>query len=216
MTNRKGINVAAAATIAAAWLGWWLLAQPRPPKFDRRPHEALGAALAAEAVQRLEPGARIVVFARDPDAFEVPGCAAQLEAFLRAVKKSGHDVAGVRGVKLDPLRLAAVPPGDFFDQMRLGRDNDVIVSFLGPPVLDAQQVAKLGARRPQVLAVCSGSVPAQVNLQRLFAQRLLTLAVISRTDVSPGLAAAPAQAAFERMFKIFTAANADELPAGHP
>jgi hypothetical protein len=208
------INVVAAATTLAAW--WWLYLHfhPGPPRHDLSPHEAVGEALAAEAVRRLEPGARLIVLARDPQPFLVPASAAQAEGFAQAVKKSGKTVAVTHAYKLDPLRPVGVPPGDFFDLIRQGRDNDVIVSFLGPPVLTGEQLARLGSKRPSVLAVCAGAIPAQVDLKRLFDQKLLSAVVISRMGTLARAGAGSKQAAFEHQFKLITSANLSDLPGG--
>jgi hypothetical protein len=174
---------------------------------------ALGETLAAEAIRLAEPGARIIVLAREPAPFDVPACAAQLEGFLSALKKSGQSVATLQRIQLDPLRLPAVPPGDFFEVIRRGRDNDVIVSFLGPPLLEPGQLAKLGAKRPRILAVCSGPLPARVDLRGLFAQKLLSAAVISRADAPAHGTTSSRQRAFEQCFQLITPDNLAELPA---
>ena len=210
MKNRNSISAVAAAITVAAWYGLYLFLHPHLPALDRRPHEAAGEVLAAEAVRFLGPGARLIVFARDPAPFPVPACAAQLDGFLRALKKSGKSVAATRRFKLDPLRVAAVPPGEFLDQMRFGKDDDVIVSFLGPPALDGPQLAKLGNKRSPVLAVCSGALPTHVDLKRLFDQKLLVAAIISRSDM-PAAAGGP-RSAFDRMFQLITPANLQDLP----
>jgi len=119
------------------WL--YLFFHPRPHGIDRRPHEAVGEVLASEAVSRMEPGARIIVLARDSEPFQVPAAQAQLDGLLRALKKSGKSVSAIRAFKVDPLRVVGVPPGDFFELLRQSRDNDVFVSFLGPPVLGTDQ-----------------------------------------------------------------------------
>ena len=121
MTNSKAINVLAAVTIVAAWYGLYLFLHPHPPKIDLLPHKALGEVLAAEALKLLDPGARLIVIARDPAPFQVPAGAAQLDSCLRTIKKSGKSVTAIRRIKLDPLRLAGVPPGDFYDLIRQGR-----------------------------------------------------------------------------------------------
>jgi hypothetical protein len=212
MTDSRAINAIAAVITVAAWAGLYLVLHPRPPGVDYRPHAAVGEVLAAEAVELAEPGARLIVIARDPTPYRVPASDAQLNGFLNALKKSGRSVDGIRKVKLDPLRLVAVPPGDFFDQIRLGRNNDVIVSFLGPPVLDNQQLAKLATKRPKILAVCSGAMPGQVDLRRLFHQQLLTAAVISRADAPTQAASGGRRSVFDRMFRLVTATNLNELP----
>lgn len=198
--------------MVVAWAGLYLLRHPGTPRIDRRPHEALGETLAGEAVKLLAPGARLIVIARDSTPYRVPACEAQLDGLLRAVRKAGKSVTELRKIRLDPLRLVAVPPGDFFDLLRLGRPDDVIVSLLGPPVLAPDQVAALGGRRPVVLAVCSGAAPAQIDLPGLFEQGLLTAAVISRPEAPARAQAASGRARFEQMFRWVTRLEVDTLP----
>lgn len=106
MKNRKTINIVAAATTMAAWYGLFLFFHPCPPPMDCRPHEATGEVLAGEAVKLLEPGARLIVIARDPGPFQVPASIAQLNAFFARPEKVGN--AG-RGKPDLPGRPA--PPG---------------------------------------------------------------------------------------------------------
>jgi hypothetical protein len=211
MKNRNAINVLASTAIVATW-GWlYVFLHPRPPAIDRRPHEAMGEVLAAEAAKVLEPGARLLVIARDPEPFHVPASAAQMDGFMRALKNAGKSVSTIHKYQQDPLRLVNVPPGDFFELLRRGQPNDVIVSFLGPPVLDHAQLAKLGDKRPRILAVCAGAMPAQVDLKKIFDQKLLFAAVVSRQDAPRRASAGSKQSAFEQMFKVITAANLSEL-----
>ena len=212
MKENRTINAVAVAIAAVAWYGLHLSFHPHPPNIDPRPHEGVGEVLAAEAMRVREPGGRIIVIARASEPFQVPASAAQVDAFLRAVKKLGGTVAVTQKIKADPLRIASVPPGDFFELMRNGRDNDVIVSFLGPPVLSQDQLAKLGKKRPFVLAVCSGAMPAQVDLKGLFEQKLLSAAVVSRNSTLTRLATGDRQKAFDQMFRLITASNVSELP----
>lgn len=212
MATRKTVNVLAVATMVAAWCCLFLLLHPRPPRIDRRPHEALGEVLAAEAERLLEPGARLIVLARDPELFQVPAATAQLEGFQRALQKAGARITTLRGFKVDPLRVTGVPPADFFELLQKCREDDVMVSFLGPPVLGEDRLAKLGAKRARVLAVCSGAMPAQVDLKKLFQQKLLTAAIVSRPDAPARAAPGGKQSAFEQMFKLITPANVAELP----
>lgn len=210
MANKKPINWIAGATVVAA-LGWlYLFFQRQPPPIDRALHERVGQVLAAEATKLLDPGARLIVIARDQGQFQVPAAAAQLDGFLGAIRKSGKAVPTMRLLKVDPLRVVSVPPGEFFDLMRQGRSNDVIVSFLGPPLLSDEHLSKLRGKRLHVLALCSGAMPMQVNLKEIFDRRLLSAAVVSRPD-APAQATDP-ERAFEQMFKVITPANISELP----
>ncbi|MCZ7634929.1 MAG: hypothetical protein M5U12_01990 [Verrucomicrobia bacterium] len=135
-----------------------------------------------------------------------------MEAFLRAVRKAGRRVDALRTIRLDPLRLAAVPPGDFFDLLRLGGADDVIVSFLGPPVLEPAQQDALPPKPPQVLAVCSPNAPAQVNLRELFERGLLRAVVLSRPDAPAQAAPGSRESGFAQRFQWVTTANLQDLP----
>jgi hypothetical protein len=193
------------------WL--YLFFHPFPPKIDRRLHEAVGEVLAEEAANLLEPGARLIVLARDPHPFKVPAAQAQVDGFMRALKKSGRSILSLRSFKVDPLRVVSVPRGDFFDLLRQGRENDVLVSFLGPPLLSPDQLAKLGQKRARVLAVCSGAMPMQVDLKKLFHEKLLAVAIVHRQEAPAKAPPGPSRVAFEQMFMVITASNLSELPA---
>jgi hypothetical protein len=217
MANKKVINCLAGLLIVGALLWLYLFFNPRPPSIDRRLHGKVGEVLATEAIKLLEPGARLTVIARAKEPFHVPAAAAQLDAFLRTIKKSGKSVTTTNLLKMDPLRVVSVPAGDFFEMIRQARSNDVIVSLLGPPLLNEQQLAKLTGNRPRILALCSGAMPVQVDLRRIFERQLLVTAVISRTNAPAQPArAATAQEAFDQMFKVITPANVSDLPAMNP
>ena len=135
MKNSKTINWAAGAVIVAmaAWL--YLVLFPTPPAIDARPHQGLGEVMAGEAVKLAEGGARIIVITRDMGSFRLPAAEVQLAGCLAALKSAGKTPAATRTIKADPLRVVGVPPGEFFEILRQGKENDVIVSFLGPPRL---------------------------------------------------------------------------------
>src|SRR6185503_13795869 len=195
MTKKRAINYVAGAVIVAALVWLYLFFNPRPPAFDRALHNRVGEVLAAETVKLIEPGARLIVIARAKEPFQVPAAEAQLDTSLRAIKKSDKSVSTTRYFKVDPLRVVSVPPGDFFELMRQAGSNDVIVSFLGPPLLIDDELAKLAGKRPRILALCSGAMPQQVDLRKMFERQLLVAAVISRPN-------APAQGAFDQMFQV--------------
>jgi len=212
MANKRVINWLAVAVIMAAVVWLYLFFNPRPPAIDGPLHKRLGEVLAAEAVKLFEPGARLIVIARAKEPFEVPAAAAQLDAFLRAIEESGKKTSTTRLLKVDPLRITSVPPGDFFELMRQAGSNDVIVSFLGPPLLGDEQLSRLAGKRPRILALCSGAMPLQVDLRKMFERQLLLTAVISRTNAPAQSTAGSAEAAFDQMFQVITPSNVSELP----
>ncbi len=213
MVNRKSVNWMAGAVILAATAWLYLFLFPSPPSIDARPHRGLGEAMAAEALKLMEGDARLMVITRDHDSFILPATEVQLDSFRKAVGAAGRKIHTTRAMKVDPLRVVSVPPGDFYEMLRQGKDNDVIVSFLGPPALSADQLAKLGTKRCRVVALCPGATPARTDLRDAFQQKLLHAAIISRPDAPARAGAGDSRAAFEQMFKVITPSNLDDLAA---
>ena len=213
MKSSKAINWVAGAVIIAmtAWL--YLFLFPTPPVIDARPHQGLGEVMAGEAVKLADGGARIIVITRDMGSFKLPAAEVQLASCLSFLKVAGKTPAAIRTIKVDPLRVVGVPPGEFFEILRQGKENDVIVSFLGPPMLDAGQIARLGPKRPRIVALCAGAMPARMDLKRAFEQQLLHTAIVSRPDAPAHAAVGTTRSAFEQMFKVITPGNVAELSA---
>ena len=100
---------------------------------------------------------------------------------------------------------------------RLNLDRVLTVAMNRPGAftraeLSDEQVGKLGAKRPRILALCAGAMPVQVDLRRIFERQLLVAAVISRTNAPAQATAGSAQEAFDQMFKVITPPNVSELP----
>jgi len=184
-----------------------------PPKIDARPHLGIGQALAEEAAQLAGVGGRIIIVAPDVKVFRYPGAEVQLKAFRDALRQANLTVFATNWIRRDPLRVAAVEPGDFANLLRKYGEADVIVSLLGPPNLTAEQKAKLPPKRARVVALCSGDLPKQVPLQPLFDENLIQTAIISRS-LPP--ASTPAtddpQKWFEHFYRVVTAKNLNDLP----
>ena len=184
-----------------------------PPRPDPKPHEALGKVLAEHTAKLLGGGGRLVVIARDSVTFDIPAASIQLESFKKTLRQAGLTPTAISILKFDPLRPVAVPPGDFFEIIRKAAPADVIVSFLGPPTLTDEQQARLGENRPRIVAVCSGGIPHQVDLKKIFGDKLLQAAIISRKDSPRGPPKeGTTQAWFDHRYQIITAANFRDLP----
>ena len=218
MGKKKIVGTAAAAVILAALGSLYLSLIGLPPRVEVRPHEALGEAMARETRKQLGSGGRILLIRRDTSIYPNPAADAQIRAFHRELRKAGASVATTTVIKKDPLGLLSVPPGDFVKIMEKASESDVIASFMGPPTLTADQLAKLGAKRPKVVAVCSGDMPRQVELKLRFEQKLVETAILNRRDVPPGLPASDSpQAWFDHFFVVVSPANlAELLPPARP
>jgi len=210
-TDQAKTTVAIVIIAGAVAFLFFSLREPRP-SVDPRADRALGEVVAAEAVKSLGSGGRLTVITRDPALFENPASAFQIEAFYRALKKSNVALAATNMVQQDPLRLVRVPPGAYVDIMKKLGDNDVIVSFLGPPILNDEQKASMGEKRPHIVAVCSGWLPREVDVKELFAQKLLHVAIVSRLQAAPTppVSNNPREW-FDHYYEVITPANLSEL-----
>lgn len=213
MGKGKAIPVAASLVIVVTGAFLFFYLRGPQPEFNLKPHEALGRAVAEEAVRLLGNNGRVIVIARDPGTFGIPAAEAQLENCCTALSKAGRGIAATNLLQLDPLRIASVPPEGFADRIRRGGESDVIVSFLGPPVLSDAQIQQLGDKRVSVVAVCLGDMPRRIDLKRLFNQRLLHAAIVHRPTPLPNPQPdAPWRSWFDAHFQIITPANLGDMP----
>jgi hypothetical protein len=86
----------------------------------------------------------------------------------------------VQLLQVDPLRPLELPSGDFVELLRRGVAGDVIVSFMGPPLLSDEQRAAVAGSKAKVIAFCPGGFSDFVDLKKLAEQGLLHVAIISR------------------------------------
>jgi hypothetical protein len=184
------------------------------PRFDLAVHEGIGKTMAAEAGSLLGEGGRIVLIARDTSSLPNPPAAAEVKALASALKQMGHPISATNLFKVDPLRLLKPPAGDLAEVMRKMNEKDVLISLLGPPDLNQTQTARVGDRRPKIVALCSGTMPRQINLKRLFEDQFLHVAIVSRTEMAAvNITDAPSAAAFDKLYALVKPANVSELAA---
>jgi hypothetical protein len=213
MRDTKATRAIAALALVGGLGSLFLSFYPIPPRPNRPLHEALGQALAEEALRLQGKGGRLVVIIRETSEFESPATALQWTAFQRALRQAGQTVAQTKRIKIDPLRVVSVPAGDFFDLIRKSSEKDVIVSFMGPPALNEAQVAQLAGKRARIVALCTGGTPAQVDLRPLFAGDLLHAAVVSRRTVAvTGSEPTTTRGWFDRFYRVITPDNLSDLP----
>ena len=93
MAKTKLSNSLTTATILVAAIWLYFFFSPRVPSIDPRPHQAAGERPAEEARKLLEPGARLIVLARESKPSRLEANEVQMAAFLGALKKSGRAAA---------------------------------------------------------------------------------------------------------------------------
>ncbi|HUR46361.1 MAG TPA: hypothetical protein VMZ27_10845 [Candidatus Saccharimonadales bacterium] len=184
------------------------------PRFDLAIHEAIGNAMATEAAALAGEGGRIILVTRNLASNPNPPAAAEVKALAATLQKLGRKVASTNSFRVDPLRLFKVPPGDIVEVLRKMEEKDVLISFLGPPDLDEKQLARAGEKHPKIVALCSGTMPRQINLKKLFEQQLVHVAIVSRSETGTANPAEGAGASsFDTLYSIIKPANVSELTA---
>ena len=169
------------------------------PSINSSLHRAVGAEIARQTLSQLKPGGQIMVITRDPAMFPNPATDLLLEGFQRELRQAHTSISTLQQLQVDPLRLIAVPSGDFQRWIHHATDKDVIVSFVGPPVLTTAQLKELGKIEPAIVAFCPGNWPDQMDFRRLFEQGLLSTAIVSQHDPSNSHGS---QALFDQNFQI--------------
>jgi len=206
MRENKTVTLAAAVATAGIWVAVYFSMRGPGPPLDGRPHEALGWMMARQAIGLLK-GGQITVIARDTSAFQNPASDIQLAAFKKALRKSGLTIGSLHLLEVDPLRPVEVPPGDFQLLIRQSPPGSVIVSFMGPPGLSSSS-----SFSSSIVALCSGNVPERVDLQALFQQGLLQVAILDRrgAGLSKG-SRVDLKACFDERFVTVTAQDTASL-----
>jgi hypothetical protein len=212
----KVIGTVATLATLAAWAAVFLsLHGGLGPRIDSKPHEATGWVMAQEALARLQPDGQITVITRDTSTFKNPATDIQMASFRKALGQAHAAIRSVHALQVDPLRPVEVPAGDFYGILKNTPKGSVIVSFMGPPLLTPSQCTQLGETKPAVVAFCTGSLPALVDLKSLFEQGVLQAVVVDRpAGRVPGPRRADLRACFDQSYLVITAANLADLPAG--
>jgi hypothetical protein len=173
---------------------------------DRKLHSAIGRVLAKEALSALRPGGQITVITRDTEAFPQPALDILLESFQDEVRRAAGISVGTQTIQLDPLRPVEVPPGDFYELIRRSTAERIIVSFVGPPVLTQEQRVALGRVKPKIIAFCSGNLAETLDLNALFSEGLLHVAVINRPPApARGGARLNSSSTFDQLYRVVRA-----------
>lgn len=183
------------------------------PRLDPRPHQAAGRVLAEQALSLLKPGGTLMVITRDTAAFENPAADALLASVRQRLGKAGVKIDSIQALKVDPLRPLAVPAGDFFQWIKSQAKGNVILSLMGPPILNEAQLAQLGEVKPAIIAFCPGPLRDQADLRSLFSRGLLQAAVVSKRKAALAAGGLSEQQAFDRQFVAVTPGNLAALTA---
>jgi hypothetical protein len=209
MRDNKVIQVAALAAMVCAAVTAVIIVRGFAPATAREPHRSAGRELARQALSLLRPGGRITVITRDTALFPNPATDILMDSFQRELHAGHAAISSVEKLQVDPLRLIAVPSGDFQNCIHQSAAGDVIVSFMGPLLLTPAQWQQLGEIKPAIVAFCPGNGPEPIDFRPLFAQGELRAAVVSRRDASYPPPTRNSPAPFDQDFVVVTATNVE-------
>jgi hypothetical protein len=140
MRDSKAIQIAAALVTVGAVAAMMMIERGGfAAGVNAAPHRAAGAELARQTLSLMKPGGQIVVITRDTTTFQNPASDFLLEGFQRELRRAHAGIGDIQRLQVDPLRLIEVPSGDFQNWIHHAAAGDVIVSFMGPPLLTSEQ-----------------------------------------------------------------------------
>ncbi len=211
--TKQATYFATSIVTAVSLFAIWLSLRGLPLHFSSEPHRTIGRIMAQKAASLLGSGGEIIVFARDTLTFPQPAADSQLASFTRELKNSNLHIASLKRLQLDPLRQMELPSGDLFELMKRANPASVIVSFMGPPFLTREQLARLGPIHCKMVAFCPGEIYNQADLRGLFQTGLLHGAIIGRPQSkSIPVREQGTAATFENLYLDITEANLVDLP----
>ena len=217
MRDSRTIQVLAGVVTLSALVVAYLSSQGGlPPSTNPKPHEAAGAILARQALSLLKPGGKIIAINRDTATFKNPATDFQLASFKKALGAAHATIGTLQLLQVDPLHPLELPAGDFLQLTRNAPAGSVLVSFIGPPVLNEAQRKQAGELKPAIVAFCSGAAPDLIDLRGLFDLGLLQAAVVSRRNPQSSPQPNNLQAWFDQYFMAITSANLADLGSRSP
>lgn len=207
---KQKLTIIGAVSVILASCLWIYFTQVKTEKHDVALHRRVGEVLAEQTVAVVGNKGHIVFI--DISGKEWPELKTQIEAFKSALKKRGEYV--LREVELDTKDQPKYGVGTGLSGRRYVRTvkknekADVFVSFVGAPRLTDAEISEL-AKKPRLIA----ETRSPDNLQKLFEQQLLSVAVVSRFQFpAPGpLKATTSEEIFNKRYQVITPGNPTPL-----
>lgn len=155
---------------------------------------------------------RIVIVATDQDD---PALEAQLNAFQKTIEKAG-DIEVKERIMVEPDGKRRYEPGLGMSArryVRIAKNNlkaDCIVSFIGVPDPDDEEMKQLDIKPPRMIA----ETKELEKLPKLFKERIIRVAIVPRYQFPAPGSAKPRTARewFDRYFQVVTTNRVSTLP----
>ncbi len=187
----------------------------RRPKVNMKPYLAIGQVMAEETSKLLNNQGEIVVIAMDTKQFKMPTVEAQLKTFQETLRKQGS----VKVLAIEPLSMSnmgiigpemGMPAATFLPIAEKYPNAAAFVSFVGAPALQEEDLARLGERRPKIIAFCSFGM----GLKSLFERQIIHVAIVPHLEARGDQSKKPDTLRdwFNQYYKVVTPETASSLP----
>ena len=181
-------------------------------KIDAGPQTALGAVAASVTAELLAGKGAVVLLVNAEDQKPNTAIGKAVEAFREALKQTGVEVQAVEEFPALSAPLLSgmepVPADKFVEAVKKHATADAIVSFVGAPRFNAQQIAELPNPRPKIIAAVTFNPPARA----MFAAGVLHAAIIARSGGPSAAPSAGTQEQFDTNYQMIRADNVNLLP----
>ena len=208
------IKVVASLLVIAASVVWIYYTQYKAPKFDAALYRHVGKLLAEKVVELAGKKEGKLVFITLP-ARDSEELAEEYAAFNLRLKQLGdfkihEDIVDTEGKPKYGFGMG-LSGRHFVRTVKKHENADVIVSFIGAPKLDDEEIAQL-TKMPKFVV----QARAPDHLFKLFEKKLVQAAIVSRfTFPAPGpVKPKTTEDWFTKRFQIFHSDNAASIPKG--
>jgi hypothetical protein len=190
--------LAIAGSIVSVWRTTHRAGRPNLELF-----RAVGKGVAEQAAVIAGSQKEVVLIGWDPHGTSFPGADEEQNAFVKAARTLGLTIVATKN--LIPTGSDALGiPGEQFLELSRSFPAAVIVSFVGPPLLNSESMRQLPASRPKCLVV---TTEVDGRLRNLFRQRIVQLAIL------PGRRSASADKSAAQSYLVLTPEAVADFPS---
>jgi hypothetical protein len=195
---RIGFSVIVILSVLA---GIFFVMRPAVPRVSASPYVGLAWGVVQQVAQKTDGQGRVVLLFDESDITApvlLKAIHAELEMYPNLTVEA---VERLDGYFIDWPEITALPAAQFIELVKRYQDADVIVSFIGVPYLNRNEIAELGTDYPLLIGVYHSTNLPESTLATLSFTDLSVLPPLDKRPLSEHLPTTP-QEWFEREFRV--------------